>query len=231
MLSFIIISSSPSSSFLSLLVPSSSSIPSSTLVHRISRNLSHPHSPHCVFHEQSLQRAVLLVYANKQDVKGSMSAADVSAALRLHAVDDHEWHIQVCCGDVMMWVWLWWCGDMIVFSTPWRPRVAHSGVLWWCECDCDDMMALRWCSVVIQNNAIVMGMTGNINKKSIMDSCLNIITPPTATVVLCADRRRNQRRTRLDCNENAKQIIWGKDDTNCFFKLSFLGKNNKTHIY
>ena len=110
MVSLIIISSSPSSSFLSLFVPSSSSIPSSTLVHRISCNLSHPHSPHCVFHEQSLQRAVLLVYANKQDVKGSMSAADVSAALRLHAVDDHEWHIQVCCGDcddvsvvVMMW--------------------------------------------------------------------------------------------------------------------------------
>jgi ADP-ribosylation factor-like protein 5B len=46
---------------------------------------------------QDLQKAAILVFANKQDLKGAMSAAEVSKALNLHLVKDHDWHIQACC--------------------------------------------------------------------------------------------------------------------------------------
>ncbi len=42
-------------------------------------------------------RAVLLVFANKQDVKGAMTVAEISDALALHNVKDHGWHIQESC--------------------------------------------------------------------------------------------------------------------------------------
>ncbi|KAJ3126856.1 ADP-ribosylation factor-like protein 5A [Nowakowskiella sp. JEL0407] len=45
-------------------------------------------------HEQ-LRKASLLVYANKQDIKGSMSAVSISEALGLQDLKDRQWHIQV----------------------------------------------------------------------------------------------------------------------------------------
>ena len=39
----------------------------------------------------------MLVLANKQDVRGAMSAADISQHFALHALKDHEWHIEPCC--------------------------------------------------------------------------------------------------------------------------------------
>eukprot|EP01120_Amphizonella_sp_Union-15-10_P009690 TRINITY_DN3736_c0_g1_i1.p1 TRINITY_DN3736_c0_g1~~TRINITY_DN3736_c0_g1_i1.p1 ORF type:complete len:180 (+),score=25.35 TRINITY_DN3736_c0_g1_i1:118-657(+) len=47
--------------------------------------------------QESLKNAILLVYANKSDLKGSMSSAEISDALGLHEVKDHKWHIQSCC--------------------------------------------------------------------------------------------------------------------------------------
>eukprot|EP01104_Vermistella_antarctica_P001223 TRINITY_DN11284_c0_g1_i1.p1 TRINITY_DN11284_c0_g1~~TRINITY_DN11284_c0_g1_i1.p1 ORF type:complete len:180 (-),score=14.03 TRINITY_DN11284_c0_g1_i1:57-596(-) len=47
-------------------------------------------------HEQLLS-AILLVFANKQDLKGAMGAAEISDALCLHNIKDHDWHIQACC--------------------------------------------------------------------------------------------------------------------------------------
>ncbi|KAL6071175.1 ADP-ribosylation factor-like protein 5 [Balamuthia mandrillaris] len=46
---------------------------------------------------ENLKQARILVFANKQDLKGAMSAAEISEALNLHAVKDHEWHIQKSC--------------------------------------------------------------------------------------------------------------------------------------
>lgn len=41
---------------------------------------------------------MLLVYANKQDVKGAMSASQISQALKLPQLDKaRQWHIQACC--------------------------------------------------------------------------------------------------------------------------------------
>lgn len=46
---------------------------------------------------EDLQKSSLLVFANKQDIKNSMSAAEISEQLNLTAIKDHGWHIQACC--------------------------------------------------------------------------------------------------------------------------------------
>ncbi|KAJ8917460.1 hypothetical protein NQ315_005507 [Exocentrus adspersus] len=47
-------------------------------------------------HEE-LSKAGVLVYANKQDVKGSMSASEISKELDLTSIKQQQWHIQSCC--------------------------------------------------------------------------------------------------------------------------------------
>ena len=44
-----------------------------------------------------LRKAGLLIYANKQDVKGCMTAAQISKELNLTAIKKHKWQIQSCC--------------------------------------------------------------------------------------------------------------------------------------
>ncbi|PON79938.1 Small GTP-binding domain containing protein [Trema orientale] len=43
-----------------------------------------------------LQHSVLLVYANKQDLKDAMTPAEITDALSLHSIKNHDWHIQAC---------------------------------------------------------------------------------------------------------------------------------------
>ncbi len=43
------------------------------------------------------RETVLLVYANKQDVKEAMTPAEISDALVLHSIKGNAWHIQGCC--------------------------------------------------------------------------------------------------------------------------------------
>ncbi|KAK1384471.1 ADP-ribosylation factor-like protein 5 [Heracleum sosnowskyi] len=45
---------------------------------------------------EDLQSAVILVYANKQDLKDAMSPAEITDALSLHSIKNHDWHIQAC---------------------------------------------------------------------------------------------------------------------------------------
>ncbi|KAF9411277.1 hypothetical protein HW555_009891 [Spodoptera exigua] len=52
---------------------------------------------HQMLKHEELSRACLLVYANKQDVKGSMTAAEISEQLDLTSIKQHPWHIQACC--------------------------------------------------------------------------------------------------------------------------------------
>jgi ADP-ribosylation factor-like protein 5B len=47
-------------------------------------------------HEE-LSKAAVLIYANKQDLKGSMSAAEISKQLDLTSIKKHRWQIQSCC--------------------------------------------------------------------------------------------------------------------------------------
>lgn len=46
---------------------------------------------------EDLRKAAVLLFANKQDIKGSMSAAEISQHLNLTSIKDHPWHIQACC--------------------------------------------------------------------------------------------------------------------------------------
>jgi len=44
-----------------------------------------------------LNKAKLLVLANKSDIKGSMSSSEVSEFLGLDNLKDRDWHINSCC--------------------------------------------------------------------------------------------------------------------------------------
>jgi len=47
--------------------------------------------------EADLRNAVLLVFANKQDIPGAANVDEISAELELGKVRDREWYIQGCC--------------------------------------------------------------------------------------------------------------------------------------
>mmetsp|Transcript_5705 Transcript_5705/g.7713 ORF Transcript_5705/g.7713 Transcript_5705/m.7713 type:complete len:184 (+) Transcript_5705:359-910(+) len=44
-----------------------------------------------------LHDAVILVFANKQDLNDSMNPAEISERLGLHLIKAHNWQIQPCC--------------------------------------------------------------------------------------------------------------------------------------
>ncbi|XP_069884251.1 putative ADP-ribosylation factor-like protein 5C isoform X1 [Dipodomys merriami] len=46
---------------------------------------------------EALRDASVLIFANKQDVKDSMTTAEISQFLSLSTIKDHPWHIQGCC--------------------------------------------------------------------------------------------------------------------------------------
>ncbi|KAK4405786.1 ADP-ribosylation factor-like protein 5 [Sesamum angolense] len=46
---------------------------------------------------EDLQNAVVLIFANKQDLKDAMTPAEITDALSLHSIKNHDWHIQACC--------------------------------------------------------------------------------------------------------------------------------------
>ncbi|XP_075894593.1 ARF GTPase 2a [Nelusetta ayraudi] len=47
--------------------------------------------------EDELKEAVLLVFANKQDLPNAMNAADITEKLGLHSMRNREWYIQATC--------------------------------------------------------------------------------------------------------------------------------------
>lgn len=47
--------------------------------------------------DEDLQDAVLLVFANKQDLPNAMSAAEVTEKLGLHNLRHRQWYVQSCC--------------------------------------------------------------------------------------------------------------------------------------
>ncbi|RUS14141.1 ADP-ribosylation factor family-domain-containing protein [Endogone sp. FLAS-F59071] len=49
---------------------------------------------HQMMETESLQKASLLIFANKQDVQGALSAAQISDTLSLTSLKDRQWHIQ-----------------------------------------------------------------------------------------------------------------------------------------
>jgi len=49
---------------------------------------------HAMLQEEELKDAILLVFANKQDMKGALNAAAVSEALGLASIKNRQWSIQ-----------------------------------------------------------------------------------------------------------------------------------------
>eukprot|EP00199_Chlamydomonas_sp_CCMP681_P003593 CAMPEP_0119104100 /NCGR_PEP_ID=MMETSP1180-20130426/2401_1 /TAXON_ID=3052 ORGANISM="Chlamydomonas cf sp, Strain CCMP681" /NCGR_SAMPLE_ID=MMETSP1180 /ASSEMBLY_ACC=CAM_ASM_000741 /LENGTH=181 /DNA_ID=CAMNT_0007088773 /DNA_START=124 /DNA_END=669 /DNA_ORIENTATION=- len=61
---------------------------------------------------EDLARTPILVLANKQDLKDAMSQEEMTTALSLHSVRNHDWHIQACCAltgegllEALAWVY------------------------------------------------------------------------------------------------------------------------------
>ena len=46
---------------------------------------------------EDLEHSVILVFANKQDLKDAMPPAEITDSLSLHSIKNHDWHIQACC--------------------------------------------------------------------------------------------------------------------------------------
>lgn len=51
---------------------------------------------HSMLQDDGLRDAALLVLANKQDLPGAMSPAEVSDKLDLHSLKDRQWSIYAC---------------------------------------------------------------------------------------------------------------------------------------
>lgn len=54
--------------------------------------------------EDELRDAVLLVFANKQDLPNAMTAAEITDKLGLHSLRNRNWYIQVGVISVLRWL-------------------------------------------------------------------------------------------------------------------------------
>ena len=52
---------------------------------------------HKMLEEPELSGAVLVVFANKQDLPQAMSATEITEGLRLNEIKARKWYIQACC--------------------------------------------------------------------------------------------------------------------------------------
>eukprot|EP00030_Apusomonadida_sp_AF-17_P001096 a179338_11.p1 GENE.a179338_11~~a179338_11.p1 ORF type:complete len:204 (-),score=52.34 a179338_11:121-705(-) len=50
-----------------------------------------------ILHREDLRHASILIFANKQDVKGALPVPDIATQLNLTAIKDHPYHIQGSC--------------------------------------------------------------------------------------------------------------------------------------
>ncbi|KYQ89640.1 ARF-like protein [Tieghemostelium lacteum] len=46
---------------------------------------------------ENLKKSIILLYANKQDLKDAMTPTELTNLLALHTIKDHDYHIQACC--------------------------------------------------------------------------------------------------------------------------------------
>lgn len=53
---------------------------------------------HRMLNQDELRDAVLLIFANKQDLPRALSASDVTDKLGLHGLRNRPWYVQSCCG-------------------------------------------------------------------------------------------------------------------------------------
>ena len=81
---------------------------------------------------ETLKNAVILIYANKQDLPGAKSVADIIRIYELDTIKDHIWHIQACSaqtGEGLI-TGMKWLSDQLVFKSnnnfPVNPYIDYS---------------------------------------------------------------------------------------------------------
>ena len=81
---------------------------------------------------ETLKNAVILIYANKQDLPGAKNVADIIRIYELDTIKDHIWHIQPCSattGEGLI-TGMKWLSDQLVFKSnnnfPVNPYVDYS---------------------------------------------------------------------------------------------------------
>ena len=83
---------------------------------------------HRMLHEAELRDAVLLVFANKQDLPNAMNAAEITDKLGLHALRQRQWYIQSTCatsGEGLYEGLDWLSSNLVRSPAPPRPA-SHS---------------------------------------------------------------------------------------------------------
>ena len=71
-----------------------------------------------MLNEDELRDALLLVFANKQDLPNAMNAAEITDKLGLHGLRQRTWYIQVCRLLNVIFI----CSVLMLFG---RPHVPH----------------------------------------------------------------------------------------------------------
>ncbi|XP_058212082.1 uncharacterized protein LOC131324223 [Rhododendron vialii] len=69
---------------------------------------------------EDLQNSVVLIFANKQDIKDAMTPAEITDALSLHSIKNQDWHIQACCAltGEGLYDGLGWIAQRVTGKTP-----------------------------------------------------------------------------------------------------------------
>merc|ERR1712187_201493 len=70
-----------------------------------------------ILNDEEMRDAVLLVFANKQDLPNAMTAAEVTEKLGLHMMRNREWFIQSACATM---------GDGLYEGLDWMSRTLSS---------------------------------------------------------------------------------------------------------
>lgn len=55
------------------------------------------HELHYILPNEELREAILLVYANKQDLPNAMTVDELKDHMKLNGITSHKWHIQPTC--------------------------------------------------------------------------------------------------------------------------------------
>ncbi|URE47115.1 ARF [Musa troglodytarum] len=90
---------------------------------------------HRMLNEDELRDAVLLVFANKQDLPNAMNAAEITDKLGLHSLRQRHWYIQSTCATSGegLYEGLDWLSSNIASKRLWKPSgemgssVSHAG--------------------------------------------------------------------------------------------------------
>ena len=74
---------------------------------------------HALLKDPALDRAVVLVYANKQDLPNALSLTKIADALQMHQLKGRKWQVQSCVATT---------GDGLVEGMEWLSKAVKANV-------------------------------------------------------------------------------------------------------